>query len=84
MPDPVVWYLVIELLSPLGLPERSVAGQLVGPITEAQCDKAKAALGPLPDVVHGECRKAIGMRSTSDGSLGYIAPIFEGDMVGPK
>ena len=42
MPDPAVWYLVIEMLASSGVPEQAVPAQLVGPVTLEQCDKAKA------------------------------------------
>jgi hypothetical protein len=54
----------------------------VGPMTEQQCERAVAALGP-----EASCRRSIGAMTCGGSRAGYICPLFEGDIsvpVGPR
>lgn len=74
------WYLVLQLVASIATPGQQ-APQLLGPVTEQQCEAAKAKLGQMGDGVVARCRKAIAMQSSSNGPIGYAVPIFEGEIV---
>jgi hypothetical protein len=72
------WYLVLELTASVfsPLPRQQ---PIVGPVTEAQCEQAMAAMSSLPQVISATCRKAVAMTTKSDGAIAYAYPVFEGD-----
>ena len=77
----VVWYLIIELAgTAVGNP--TARAQMVGPVTQQECEEAKASIGKLPVVMSAQCRRMVGVRSCAlDGRPGvsYVCPIFEDD-----